>query len=110
MAKATVSATDFLRAVVGEPQPFEVPNVGTVMIRPLTFGEAERITSAHKNQTAEMMLQALALGLVEPALDAEQIEALHQANAGPVMKIAARIMQISGMSGDTLEGEAGGGS
>ena len=109
MTKATISATDFLRAVVGDAEPFEVAGVGTVVIRPLTFAEAERITSANKNQTAEMMLQALAIGLVEPALTAEQIDALHAAKAGPVMKIAGRIMQISGMS-EANEGEAGGGS
>jgi len=111
MAKATVSATDFIKAVTGEAQPFDVPGVGTVLIRALTFAEAERITSAHKDNTAEMMLQAMVTGLVEPKFSAEEVTALRTSSAGPVMRIAARIMQLSGMT-DTvaLEGEAGGGS
>lgn len=111
MAKATVSAADFLKAVTGEAQPFEVQGVGTVLIRPLTFVEAERITTAHKDNTSEMMLQAMIIGLVEPTFSAEQIEALRGSSAGPVMRIAARVMQLSGMSDtDALAGEAGGGS
>ena len=111
MSKATISAADFLKAVTGEAQPFAVPGVGTVLIRALTFAEAERITTAHKDNTSEMMLQAMVTGLVEPAFSAEEVEALRKSSAGPVMRIAARIMQLSGMTETAvLEGEAGGGS
>ena len=96
MGKATTSAVDFLAALSGETDIFETDGV-TVELRSLTFTETQRLGVKFKNDNTEMAFQALALGLVKPALTPEQLEQLRQAKPGPLMKIAKRVMEISGM-------------
>jgi hypothetical protein len=111
MAKATVSAKDFLAAISAEPVEHEMPGVGTVKVRALTAGEGQRLVAVGQNDNDEMMFQAVRLGLVEPALTDDDLAALRQSKAGPVMRLAAHIMRLSGMVDDELmQGEAGGGS
>lgn len=105
--KATTSAIDFLAMLAGEPEIFETGGL-TVELRPLTFAEVQRLATAHKGDSTEMAFQALALGLVNPALSAEQLETLRNGKPGPLMKIAQRVMEISGMvegaDGSPLDG------
>lgn len=96
MGKATTNAVDFLAAISGETDVFETDGV-TVELRSLTFAETQRLGIKHKNDNTELAFQALALGLVKPSLTPEQIEQLRQAKPGPLMKIAKRVMEISGM-------------
>jgi hypothetical protein len=95
----TTNAVDFLAALTCEPEFFETNNV-TVQLRSLTFTEVQRIATKHKDDSAEMSFQALALGLVEPKLDTEQLEQLRNSKPGPLMNIAKRVMQISGMAAE----------
>lgn len=96
MTKATTSAIDFLAAISGGTEVFEVSGL-TVELRSLTFAEVQRLSTAHKDDSTEMAFQALVLGLVEPKLDEEQLAQVRQGKPGPLMKIATRVMQISGM-------------
>lgn len=105
MTKATTSAIDFLAAISGGTELFEVGGV-TVELRSLTFAEVQRLSTAHKDDNTEMSFQALALGLVSPKLDDAQLEQMRGAKPGPLMAIAKRVMQISGM----VEDEAAPGS
>lgn len=102
MTKATTSAIDFLAAISGGTEVFEVSGL-TVELRSLTFAEVQRLSAAHKDDSTEMAFQALVLGLVEPKLDEEQLVQVRQGRPGPLMKIATRVMRISGMV-DTEEG------
>lgn len=105
MTKATTGAIDFLAAISGGTELYEVEGVKgvTVELRSLTFAEVQQLSSANKDDSTEMAFQALVLGLVNPKLDEEQLAQVRQGKAGPLMKIAQRVMQISGMV-DTEEG------
>jgi hypothetical protein len=112
MNKARLSAQAFLAAVQGKTQDYELDGVGVVGIRSLTTPEAEQLTALQAEGTSAMLFKAIEVGLVEPTLSPDELAQLHTALPGPVMKLAAAIMQLSGMAdkvGD-LEGEAGGGS
>lgn len=99
MGKSATNAIDFLAAIAGETELFEVGSV-TVELRSLTFAEVQRLSAAHRNDNAEMAFQALALGLVAPKLDEAQLAQVRAGKPGPLMKIAQRVMEISGMVGD----------
>lgn len=96
MAKAISSAVDFLNALTCEPEVYEINGV-VVELRSLTFTEVQRIANKHKDDNTEMAFQALALGLVKPELAPEQLEQLRSGRPGILMKIAQRVMEISGM-------------
>jgi len=110
--KARVSAQAFLAAIQGKTQDFELDGVGVVGIRSLTTPEAEQLTALQGEGTSAMLFKAIDLGLTDPVLSPEELAQLHTALPGPVMKLAAAIMRLSGMADEaaTLEGEAGGGS
>lgn len=96
MAKAISSAADFLAALSCEPEVYETNGV-TVELRALTYVEVQRIAAKHKDDNNELAFQAMRLGLVTPKLDDEQIEQVRLGKAGPLMNIARRVMEISGM-------------
>jgi hypothetical protein len=108
MAKAISSATDFLAALSCEPEAYETNGV-TVELRSLTFTEVQKIATQHRDDSNEMAFQAMRLGLVAPKLDDGQFEQVRSGKAGPLMNIAKRVMQISGMMEDSGP-LAGGGS
>ena len=112
MKQARIDAQAFLAAIQGKTQDYELDGVGTVAIRSLTTPEAEELTALQAQGTSAMLFMAIEKGLVDPALTPEQQQQLHAALPGPVMKLAAAIMQLSGMADklNDLEGEAGGGS
>lgn len=111
MAKATLSAKDFLNAIAGEPESLPVPGVGVVVVRPLNVAEVQAIVSKADQDEVTLMVHALVLGMVEPQLSEEDIPVLRRAAAGPFMVVAKRIMELSGMTNqETLENLAGGGS
>jgi hypothetical protein len=111
MTKAITSAVDFLAAITGGTELFEVEGV-TVELRSLTWEEAQRLNANHKGDVTEMTFQAAALGIVAPALTAEHLDALRQAKPGVIAKISNRVMTISGMMEEDEGGSplAGGGS
>lgn len=109
MTKATTSAIDFLAAISGGTELFEVSGVA-VELRSLTFAEAQRLGTAYKDNATEMAFQALVLGLVAPKLDEAQLEQVRSGRPGPLMKIAQRVMQISGMVEDEANLPGGGSS
>lgn len=106
MTKATTNAIDFLAAISGGTEFYEVEGVKgvTVELRSLTFEEVQKLSAAHKDDNTEMAFQALALGLINPALTDEQKQQMRGGKPGPLMKIAKRVMEISGM----VDAEEGG--
>lgn len=94
-AKAVSSAAEFMARVGGKSELYEVEGL-VVRIRSLGYEDAQSINAANANGL-ETAFQALVLGLEEPKLDEEQLVALRKAKPGPLMNIAKRIMEISGM-------------
>ncbi len=106
---APSSAVDFLAALVCEPEIFETDGV-TVQLRSLTYVEVQRLVAKHKDDNEEMAFQALTLGLVKPELNEEQLAQLRTSKPGPLMKIAKRVLQLSGLAEDSGPLAVGGGS
>lgn len=110
MSSKTTNAVDFLAAIAGETELFEVGGV-TVELRSLTFAEVQGLSTKHKDDSTELAFQALVLGLVEPKLSESELATVRTGKPGPLMKIAQRVMEISGMV-ESEDGSplAGGGS
>lgn len=96
-AKAKASAVDFLALLACEPEEYTVDGVA-VELRALSFTEVQGLATKHAGNTTEMAFQALRLGLVTPQLDEAQWERVREGKSGPLMKIANRVMEISGMT------------
>lgn len=96
MTNKTTNAIDFLAAISGGTELFEVSGA-TVELRSLTFAEVQGLSTKHKDDPTEMAFQALVLGLMEPKLDEAQLASVRNGKPGPLMKIAQRVMEISGM-------------
>lgn len=96
MTKKTTAAIDFLAAIAGETELFEVGGL-TVELRSLTFAEVQGLSTKNRGDASEMAFQALVLGMVDPKLDEAQLEQVRGGKPGVLMKIAQRVMEISGM-------------
>lgn len=100
MTKATSNAIDFLAAISGGTELYEVEGV-TTEIRSLTFAEVQQMGVKFADNNYEMTFQVVVAGLVTPKLDVSQVEQLRQAKPGAITKLSSRIMQLSGMTEDT---------
>lgn len=96
MTKAISSAVDFLAAVGGKTELFEVEGV-TVELRSLEWGETQSLNTQYGDNLTEMTFQVALLGIVEPKLDEGQLAQFRKARPGAVSAISKRVMQISGM-------------
>ena len=110
----TLNRSNFLEFLTGEAQPLTLSDGMTVMIRPLTLVERERVRLAAMKDggevdTVAMEVQTVLAGLAEPRLSDEDVETLRQGRAGVIDFIAKAIMDMSGM-GDEDEKKAGAGS
>lgn len=95
-----LSGAELLQLLACEPEVFELDNI-VVELRALTFTEVQSIATKHSGDNTEMAFQALRTGLVSPQLDGTQFDQLRNAKSGPLMKIAKRVMEISGMTEDS---------
>lgn len=95
--KKALSGAELLQLLACEPETYEVQGV-TVELRALTFTEVQGIANQHSGDNTEMAFQALRLGLVSPQLDETQFDQLRGGKSGPLMKMAQRVMEISGMT------------
>lgn len=112
MTKATTNAIDFLAAISGGTEFYEVEGI-TTELRSLTFTEVQQMGTKYASDNYEMTFQTVVAGLVTPKLDAAQVEQMRQAKPGAITKISNRIMVLSGMTEDTTAPGsplAGGGS
>lgn len=99
MTKATSNAIDFLAAISGGTEFYEVEGIG-VEVRSLTFAEVQQMGTKYANDNYEMTFQTVVAGLVTPKLDAAQVEQMRSAKPGAITKISNRIMVLSGMTED----------
>lgn len=95
-AQAASPAVDFLAILASERELYETHGV-TVELRTLTFSEVQGIATRNKGNDTEIAFQALRLGLMSPELSEEQWGLVRDGKSGPLMRIAQRVMEISGM-------------
>ena len=106
---------DFLRGMLAEPVDFEVEGLGLVRVRGLSVAEVARAKQAANGDTILLMVHMIALGMVEPALSAQQMLALRAGMTPRFEAIGVRIAELSGLAeagadGERLDAFPGGGS
>lgn len=106
-----LTTDDFLRGVLIEPVEFNT-SIGTVRVRGLTVGEVTDLKRNSHNDGAQLLVQTIALGMVEPQMTAEQLMAAPAGMATVYETIGVRIAELSGLSDDReqLDSFPGGGS
>jgi len=106
-----INKSDFLAALAGIPVDYELPGVGTVKVRGLTLLESNELQRKHGNDGAAVMCEAITLCVVEPKLDAADVEAIQRGQQGIVVELGNKILTLSGLKQDgDLEKKAGNGS
>lgn len=106
-----LTADDFLRGVLGEPVDFEVAGFGTVRVRGLTVGEIGTIKRETRGDNTALLVQTIALGMVEPALTVDQLMEAPAGIATVYEQIGVRIAELSGLGDrDQTDAFPGGGS
>jgi hypothetical protein len=104
-----LSASDFLKGIIGEEEDFDVPGLGTIRIRPLGMGEAMRINDKATDD-AERFVLMLTKAIVEPALDETQCADLYKASGDVLQPLLSRISALAGNGGADADPLVGGGS
>lgn len=115
MSKQYLSKADFLAGITCQPVDFEVEGLGLIRVRSLTTLESGELSKRHAGDGIAMMLGAVRICLVEPALDESEHEQLGRAQPGIIQAIGQRIMELSGLvetkaQQEELEKKAGNGS
>lgn len=96
MAKAISSASEFLSAIAGKTELFDVEGA-TVELRSLQWAEVETLYAQYGDKPTEMTFQAARMGIVAPVLDEDQWAAFRKALPGAIQDISNRVMRMSGM-------------
>lgn len=100
----------FLAGVSADkPQPFDVPNLGRVMVKPLSVKQREAIKSGSAKfpggpiDDAKFLSLTLVHGITDPVLQPPDVAALLEANFGAVSIISARIWSVSGVGPEAAQ-------
>lgn len=96
MTKAISSAADFLSAIAGKTQRFEIEGA-TVELRSLEWAEVETLYGQYGNKPTEMTFQAARMGIVAPQLDEAQWATFRKSLPGAIQAISNKVMGMSGM-------------
>ncbi len=94
-----LSAGDLLAGIIGNAIDYDVPGLGTIQLRALSFAEAAQINQLGGDAMA-INRAALKAGIVSPALSDDQVEQLMSANVSVIAGIVQKILQLSGMNED----------
>lgn len=97
VVSSTITAEEFLDLIVQDTEEYPIAPGKHAVIRSLEYAEAKRIFAQNKGDKDEVELSALLVGTVFPKLNASHLEALRAGKPGPLMNMAKRIMEISGM-------------
>jgi hypothetical protein len=106
-----LSKADFLVGITLKPVDFEVDGLGTVLLRGLSVNELQAIRAEAGDDEIRLMVLFACRGLVEPSLDAEEIQTFADGDAGIVTAIGTRVVELTGVGSRTqLDPLAGNGS
>lgn len=93
-----MNKTDFLNAICGKSVVRQIDGI-EVEIKALTVLEVQQLQST--SDPVEQSMQMIIAGLVNPQLSKDDIEALKQAKAGFIAKLAKEISELSGLSDES---------
>jgi hypothetical protein len=91
----SLTAEEFLAALVGQPVEIQIDGLGTVRARGLTQLEYERIASETGKSDVLTMHRTIQAGLVEPALTMEQLAQIGLHKTGVIKPLFFKILSLS---------------
>lgn len=98
----TISKTDLLKKRFGVVD-FEIPEVGTVQIRPLSRAEALTVQGVEMD-AAEMEQKLVSMAMVEPKLTENDVKTWQENSpAGELEPVTQEIARISGLTQDAAK-------
>lgn len=104
--KGHLTKDELLAKLRRREKPFDLPGGGSIRIQGLSVDDFSAVRSMGEEDTESSALfkRVCLLGIVEPKLSADDLEALGESDLGAVTAIANEIMRLSGML-DTGEAE-----
>jgi len=97
-SKPRLTKDQFLEALKTRREEYELDGVGTVLIESISVNRFAAIQSEiGELSPSETNKRICLLGLVDPVLTPEDLDALGNADMGLVGKLASRIMDIGGV-------------
>lgn len=106
-----INKSELFAALTGKPVEWDAPGIGKILLRGLTIQEFDAIRNKPDTDNIRMMLEWITLCLVEPKLDASDVEQLWQAKPGLIQPLGDKIAVLSGIKeDDDLEKKVGNGS
>jgi len=103
-SKPRLTRDQLLEALRTRRQEYELDGVGTVLIESISVDRFAAVQGDLGDMnTADALKRICLLGVVEPALSPEDLEALGGADVGTINDLANAIMQISGLIGKSAE-------
>jgi hypothetical protein len=100
-SKPRLTKDQLLEALRTRRQEYELDGVGTITIESISVDRFAAVQGDLGDMnTADALKRICLLGVVEPALSPEDLEALGAADVGIINDLANAIMRVSGLVGD----------
>lgn len=93
---------ELLARLACRTEEFELaPGVGTIILQSIPLNQLNAVRSLDEDTEPHDVLKRICLiGVRDPELGVEDLEAFDQFSAGAIDQIATRIMELSGLMGD----------
>ena len=98
-----LTKAELLEQMSEQRETFTLPGGGTIVLRSLGTREGVEhfgTTTTDSQTIAERTRKICLLGIVEPPLEPEDLEALETARFGALNQIATKILELTGIVGD----------
>lgn len=97
--KGNLTKDELLAKLRRREKQFSLPAGGSIRIQGLSVNDFSAVRSMGEEETesSDLFKRVCLLGIVEPELSADDLEALGSSDLGAVTAIATAIMQLSGM-------------
>ena len=103
-SKPRLTKDQLLEALKTRRQEYELDGVGTITIESISVDRFAAVQGDLGDMnTADALKRICLLGVVEPALSPEDLEALGAANMGAVTLLANAIMDVSDLMGEKVQ-------
>lgn len=93
---------ELLAQMQARQEPFALPGGGTILIRSILLRDLQSIQGITGDDRAGTLKKLCLLGIAEPQLELADLEAMDDASAGLVARIAMAIERISGLAPDAV--------
>jgi hypothetical protein len=103
ISKPRLTKDQLLDALRTRRQEYELDGVGTIIIEGISVDRFAAVQGdVGDMSTSDALKRICLLGVVEPTLSPEDLEALGAADVGTINELSNAILQVSGLLGDKV--------